>query len=549
MAHGYGKETLTVEFKSDLKRLPDDDLLDVAVAFANTEGGTLYLGVEDDGTPTGLHKAHRDSIGLSAMIANRTVPPISVRSQIIGAADAPVMQVDVPKSRSVVSTRSGKVLRRRIKTDGTPENVPMYPYEIATRLSDLGRLDLSAQPVPDSTRDDFDPVERDRLRRMIGSYQSSDRNLLELSDEELEKSLQLTTSVDGKTMPTLTGLLILGKEESLRRFVPTHEAAFQVLAGTEITVNETYHGPLLRTIEHINDMFMPWNPSTELAVGLFSVMVPEFDHRAFREALVNAFGHRDYSLLGRVRVQLDDAGLVISNPGGFVEGISIHNLLTAEPHGRNPWLMDALKRIGLAERTGRGIDRIYEGSLHYGRPLPDYTASNERHVSLFLQRSAPDVSFVQMLAEEHERTGNDIPVNSLLILNMLKNERRCSYESMSRALDMSGQRLNALLGRLTESGLIEGSGHGAHRTYTLGSKVYRQSGKTIEYVRQADIDRVRYPELIMKLAAEQGGITKNDVMRLLHLDSNQAYYQLAKLVKNGKLQLRGTGRNVRYVTR
>ena len=49
----------------------------------------------------------------------------------------------------------------------------MYPYEIATRLSDLGRLDFSAQPVPDATRDDFDPLERDRLRRIIGTYQSS----------------------------------------------------------------------------------------------------------------------------------------------------------------------------------------------------------------------------------------------------------------------------------------------------------------------------------------------------------------------------------------
>lgn len=61
--------------------------------------------------------------------------------------------------------------------------------------------------------------------------------------------------------------------------------------------------------------------------------------------------------------------MLISNPGGFIEGINADNLLDAEPHGRNPVLADALKRIGLAERTGRGIDRIYEGSLLYGRLL------------------------------------------------------------------------------------------------------------------------------------------------------------------------------------
>ena len=546
MAHEYGKETLSIEFKSDLKRLPDDDLLDAVVALANSDGGTVYLGVEDDGTPTGIDKVHQDAVGLSAMIANRTVPPVSARAQIVGTEKTPVMQIDVPKSRSVVSTKSGKVLRRRMKVDGTPESVPMYPYEIATRLSDLGRLDFSAQPVPDATRDDFDPLERDRLRRIIGTYQSSDRNLLELTDEELEKSLQLTVTVDGKTMPTLTGLLLLGKGESLKRFVPTHRASFQVMSGTDIKVNQDYAGPLLKTIEQINDMFSPWNPSVELSVGLFSMMVPEFDHRAFREALVNAFGHRDYTLLGRVRVQLDDAGLTIANPGGFVEGINIHNLLTAEPHGRNPCLMDALKRTGLAERTGRGIDRIFEGALNYGRPLPDYSRSNRRGVSVLLPRSVPDKAFVELLAEERERSGKSMSLDGLLILDKLKSERRCGFDVLSGSLDMSDQRLRTVLGQLTEAGLVESAGVGARRTYMLGAKVYRCSGRAMDYVRQSDIDRVRYPELIIKLMHEQKSVSKNDVMELLHLEGNQAYYQLRKLVLEGRAKKVGSGRNVWY---
>lgn len=546
MAHEYGKETSSLEFKSDLKRLPDDDLLDAVVALANSDGGTVYLGVEDDGTPTGIDKVHQDAVGLSAMIANRTVPPVSARAQIVGTEKTPVMQIDVPKSRSVVSTKSGKVLRRRMKVDGTPESVPMYPYEIATRLSDLGRLDFSAQPVPDATRDDFDPLERDRLRRIIGTYQSSDRNLLELTDEELEKSLQLTVTVDGKTMPTLTGLLLLGKGESLKRFVPTHRASFQVMSGTDIKVNQDYAGPLLKTIEQINDMFSPWNPSAELSVGLFSMMVPEFDHRAFREALVNAFGHRDYTLLGRVRVQLDDAGLTIANPGGFVEGINIHNLLTAEPYGRNPCLMDALKRTGLAERTGRGIDRIFEGALNYGRPLPDYSRSNRRGVSVLLPRSVPDKAFVELLAEECERSGKSMSLDGLLILDKLKSERRCGFDVLSGSLDMSDQRLRTVLGQLTEAGLVESAGVGARRTYMLGAKVYRRSGRAMDYVRQSDIDRVRYPELIIKLMHEQKSVSKNDVMELLHLEGNQAYYQLRKLVLEGRAKKVGSGHNVRY---
>lgn len=113
----------------------------------------------------------------------------------------------------------------------------------------------------------------------------------------MEKSLRLVVSVNGELTPTLAGLLLIGNEEALQRLVPTNEAAFQVLVGTDIKVNQTYRGPLLKTIEQIAESFKPWNPGTELTVGLFSSVVPEFDERAFREALVNAFGHRTIRFL------------------------------------------------------------------------------------------------------------------------------------------------------------------------------------------------------------------------------------------------------------
>ena len=117
---------------------------------------------------------------------------------------------------------------------------------------------------------------------------------------------------------------------------------------------------------------------------------------------------------------ISDEGLTIANPGGFIEGVSINNLLTAEPHGRNPQLADALKRIGLAERTGRGIDRIFEGSLIFGRPLPDYSASTSVTVSLFIQRSKPDRQIAQLVANEQNRLGRPLSLNTLLVLNTLK---------------------------------------------------------------------------------------------------------------------------------
>ena len=156
-----------------------------------------------------------------------------------------------------------------------------------------------------------------------------------------------------------------------------------------------------RQIEDIAHAIKPWNPVTEVSLGLFTSPVETFNGRAIREALVNAFGHRDYSMLGRVRVLIDDMGLTISNPGGFIEGISIDNLLTADPHGRNPCLMDALKRVGLAERTGRGIDRIYEGSLLVGKPLPDYSESvSYTHLDVYKRQYSPLIPSIPTEANE-----------------------------------------------------------------------------------------------------------------------------------------------------
>ena len=148
------------------------------VALSNTDGGELYIGVEDDGVPTGAQPQHRDPLQMNAMIANKTVPSVSVRTTILTESGKPVVRIEVPRSASVVASAQGRILRRRLKANGEPESIPMYPYEISTRLSDLGRLDYSAQPVPDTTREDFDPVARENLRNIVGKYNNSDKNAL-----------------------------------------------------------------------------------------------------------------------------------------------------------------------------------------------------------------------------------------------------------------------------------------------------------------------------------------------------------------------------------
>lgn len=540
------KEDLVVEFKSDKKKLNDNELIDAIVGLTNTDGGVLYLGVEDDGEITGVHQHHADEIGVTALIANKTVPSISTRAEIITEEGFDVLKIEIPMSRTIVAASDGKILRRRLKVDGTPENVPMYPYEINTRLSELSLLDFSAQILSGANLDDLDPNERIRLRKII-KMRKGDKTLLELNDEELDKALRLVKEEKGKLLPTVTGILLIGKEDRIEELMPTAKASFQVLVGTQVRVNEQFTKPLLATFEIFENYMKAWNPEREMEYGLFRIPIPEFSEAAFREGLVNAFCHRDYSILQMVRLAIEDEGLTISSPGGFVEGVNLTNLLSVEPHGRNQALADALKRIGLAERTGRGIDRIYEGSIVYGRPLPDYSESTERYVKLFIQRAEPDLSFAKMISNEENRMGRSLPINSLLILSVLQNQRRVSLQELADTIYVSENRVKANVEKLIESGLVEATGNGKSRAYILSSKVYKEQHNVVGYVRQTGIDRVKYEELVLKLANEQGGyVTRDNVSELLNISNSQAYRVLKKLADKGKLMLVGKGRTAKY---
>jgi ATP-dependent DNA helicase RecG len=200
-------ESLTVEFKSDRKRLSDNDLAEAIVCLANAEGGELWLGVEDDGTPTGLHAEHLNLAGLPGLIAARTSPSQQVQVEALELAGVPVARITVPKARTIVATASGAYLRRRLRHDGKPECVPMLPHERESRLAHLGLVDASAQPVAGASLSDFDPLERERLRQAVQKY-GGDRVLLELDDEAMDGALGFAARLpDGQRVPTLCGLL------------------------------------------------------------------------------------------------------------------------------------------------------------------------------------------------------------------------------------------------------------------------------------------------------------------------------------------------------
>ena len=314
-------------------------------------------------------------------------------------------------------------------------------------------------------------------------------------------------------------------------------------------MNEFFRKPLLQIFEEIERLFAARITEKELEFGLFRVPVPNFDKRAFREAFVNALVHRDYARLGAIHVQIDDSGLSISNPGGFVEGVTLDNLLVAKPHPRNPLLADMSKRVGLSERTGRGIDRIYEGLLRYGRPAPDYSRSNSSSVIVQMSSAESDMAFLEMVLHEEKRIGHSLPLDSLIILSRLRQERRLTTVDLTHSTQKSEQETRVILGKLVESGLIEAHGTGRGRTYTLSAKLYQKTGQKAGYVRQVGFDPIQQEQMIMSYIKEHKTIKRAEAADLCRISLFQANRLLKKLTEAGMIIAKGKGKGTFYERR
>ncbi|MEB3223001.1 MAG: ATP-binding protein [Candidatus Sericytochromatia bacterium] len=543
-------ETLKVEFKSDRDPLSDADLYRNVVGLANAEGGVLLLGVENDGRVTGLHPSRARQVNpvlLQAAIFNNTMPPINTRVAAHELPEGMVVSFEVDPYPSVCATKDGVCVRRVVGERG-PSCVPFYPMEHLGRRIQLGIEDLSAHALDGAGWHDLSPREFERLRTFIANA-PGDRRLLSLNDEDLAKALKLVeTSEDGSLVPVLAGLLLLGEEAALQRYVPTHKTMFQVLSDVRtVAVNERLPSPLLRQVEDLEARFDARREEKEVMVGFQRVPVPLYDRDAYREAVVNALLHRDYSTLGAVYVQWHGDHLLITSPGGFPRGITRDNLLTHEPVPRNPRLAEVCARIGLAETSARGVDRIYEGQLRFGRPLPDYEGSDDTAVRLRLQSAGANLEFVKFIRTYEAQAGRQ-PLEHLMALLMVHQAKRLDAEAFRSAIQRNDQAARAVLESLVARGVLEAQGE-RQRTYNLSAEAYRTYGQASEYVRVRGLDPIRQAAMIEAYVAAHGRITRTEAADLCLMDPEEAGRLLARLTDERRLTRLGAKRGAHYVLR
>lgn len=545
-----GGERFDVEFKGEEREpLNDHDLVEAVVCLANGAGGDLLVGVEDDRRVTGArprHGSYTDPRRVEALIANNTVPSLAAQAEVSTLNSQPVLRVRVPHARTPTSNRAGVFKRRAVGSDGRPACVPFHFHEMQGREASRGALDHSALVLPEALWSDLDPLEFERLRQTIRRNPGrADAALLELSDEEIAKALGLVGGDSQAERIHIAGLLVLGREEALRRLLPTHEVAFQVLSGTRVLANEFFRGPLIRISEDLTTRFKARNEEQEIPLGPIRIGVPDYSPSAFREAVHNAMVHRDYTRLGAVHVQWHGDRMEISNPGGFVEGVRLDNLLVTPPRPRNPVLADAFKRIGLVERTGRGIDTIFEGQLRYGRPAPDYSLSAPESVHVVLPGGQANLALTRLIVEQdlpHRR----LTVDDMLVLNAVERERRINIPRAAVLIQRGEPVARAVLERLVERGILQARGERQRRIYHFSAATYQALGLPVAYPRTRGFEPIQQEQMILQYVDAYGRIARGQTAELCQIDVREATRLLQRLVARGELVPRGSRRGSFY---
>jgi len=355
------------------------------VAFANTAGGRILLGVRDDGTVKGI----ADTNELRARIqdiARNCDPPVKILLQRIGEVTAVTIRESDAKP---VQCSDGFFWRQGAVTQ------KLSREEIRDLFQQAGaiRFDLSICPrfrYPD----DFDPDKfSDWLRKSTISRGGSVKDIL-VNIEAAERS-------GGKLVFRNAGALFFAREP--RRFFNQAYVTCLLFKGTSkvhVLDRKDFAGGVVADIED-SLRFIERNTRTAYRIEkLQREEIPEYPMAALREAITNAVMHRDWFIEGaNVFVEIFTDRIEVSSPGGLPKGMLPEDLGRKSVR-RNPLIADLLHRIAFIEKAGTGIRRMRDGARDQGYPEPEFSAGS--FFSAVFRPIAPIVGHDEAHDEAHE---------------------------------------------------------------------------------------------------------------------------------------------------
>lgn len=536
-------ETDTVEFKSWIKAKNTKErvalAIDELIAFANSKGGTVYFGVEDDTHEVTGCDPKYDGQRLIESIYDKTRPPLFTDISDFMYEGKTVIAISVKQDGTTYATTDGRCLKRLGRN-----SKPFYPDEMSNKYSSIQNPDFSGQVVDESTEDDINKLEIYNLKEKI-KLRDSKSTLPELEDMAFLRDLGLVKADGDKEKLTIAGLLFVGKENSIKRLLPQAEVIYLHYSSENL---EEYDArldlkqPIISVIDRLTEKIQDVNKIVNVQVGLFRLEVAEFPEKVFQEALLNALAHRDYQNTGAVYVKHYPDKVVIENPGGFLDGITAKNIITHPSVPRNKLIAETLQRLKYVQRTGQGVDIIFKEMVSMGKPYPEYRSYNDA-VSLTIYSSIDDMEFVKFIVREQEKQQHIMSLAELMILRYLTDNKKILLSDVSDITQIPLDDARRSCNNLIKLGLVEVVG----KEYMLTAKMYEAIKSDVEYTRDRAVQYIKAKNMILEYLQRNDAITNPTVQELCGFTKQQARTVIDKMRKEEIITITGSGKNAKYV--
>lgn len=536
------RETDRIELKTGLGGKP---LQEVFVAFSNTDGGLVFIGVDDQRQVVGrsLDQTADEKIHQAAAVDAHNVGRYRVRQITVGKL--PVVAVQVSRSEDgFAQTSDGRILVRR-----GPRNQPLIGDDVWRLASSrtLRRFERSPAGVRRGQVDD------ELLRRVCAVY-DWDPAVADLDDRLRERGLLR----DDDELTVAGALVLTDPAQTLNTSKLVVEIRWYDSAGPDFRRRMTIGGPLPEQVRTAAQLVIDELGSDLVVAGVHRRDLPRLPFVVVREAIANAVVHRSYERdQSAILIEIRPHQVVVTSPGPLPESVTVATMRHAQA-ARNPSVIAVLRQFGLTEDAGRGVDVMQDVMRDEMLDPPVFDEPGE-FVRVTLPIKGPITPEERAWLKDLEEGGTLEPAERLLLVHAARRHRVRRLERRGEKLFMGGEsttarrltnaearkvtgldreEARAVLKRLRDQGFLTQHGQRGGAYYLLNRALIRGAahGMTNEEIEQLVLD-----------AAKQHAIRNEDVRRLTGLDSTAAGSMLGRLTERGLLERRGEKRGTEYV--
>lgn len=365
------EETQYIEFKSESVKAAD--LAEEIVAFSNSEGGEIWLGVEDDGSVSGLSRSYEEDV--MNICRSACIPPIIPKYESLEIDGKQIAVIRIPKGKDKPYYTSKHKYFIRV---GSTKRIASRE-ELIRLFQASGAIHYDLVEVDRAALTDLD---MSQIAEYFSRYHIT---FVEETEEEKRRLMTHSDILGEHGKPTVAGLLIFGI--SPERRLPQSGISFAHFAGNTLTDQlidkKNIFGSLPRQVDHCLAAIKVNLINSSVIHGAKRVESPNYPDKVFRELIVNACIHRNYSIYGSmIRVFMFVDRLEVISPGLLPNTVTIEKLPVGASFARNPIIMRFMENLGYADKLGRGLPMVCREAAKFKRSVGFYEMGQEFKVVL-----------------------------------------------------------------------------------------------------------------------------------------------------------------------